>query len=99
VIDDDPMTFFEAAATGPQRDNLATRLVTGDNILIGFRALPEMLAVNGSDIGATDGRSFHSNQNFAVTGSGYIDLTKGDGAIAWEIGGKHSGSSLDHCGK
>jgi hypothetical protein len=67
VIHNGPITSFEFSASRTSLDNLSCRLVTGNDTLVAFRPLTEVLVVNASNVRAANGRRFDAKKNLAMS--------------------------------
>jgi hypothetical protein len=67
VIHDNPIADFEPSASWASIDNLSCRLVTGNNTLVAFRPLAEMLVVDASNVRTANGRRFDTKKNLAMS--------------------------------
>ena len=78
VVEDHAVAFLEAFAAGTQLHDLPARLVAGDHTLVAFGAVPQVFAIDGANVAATDRRRFHLDQHLAVAWLRHIELSKLD---------------------
>ena len=71
VVDHHPVAHGEPPAARADRDDLAARLVPGDDALVGLRPVAEVLAVDRPDVAAADRRRLHRQQHLAGPGLGH----------------------------
>jgi hypothetical protein len=67
VIYNNPIADFKPSASWTSIDNLSCRLVTGNNALVAFRPLAEMLVVDAPNVRAANGRRFDAKKNLAIS--------------------------------
>jgi hypothetical protein len=67
VIYNNPIADFKPSASWTSIDNLSCRLVTGNDTLVAFRPLTEVLVVNASNVRAANGRRFDAKKNLAMS--------------------------------
>ena len=95
VVDDDPVADREVPDPGADSDHLSGRLVAADHALIRLGSLAQVLAVDGAQVGAADGRRLHGEEDLTVAGGGVDDVVaQVDAAAAGKIRSSH-GSLLD----
>ena len=92
VVDDDAIALAQPPHAGAQRHDLAGRLMSADHPLVGLRALPEMLAVDGPQVAAADRGRPHREHHLTVARRGIGDLAQVDPAPAGQVDTEHRGA-------
>src|SRR5579864_1104437 len=98
VIHDHAVADFKAPATLSHLDDFAAWLMAGDNSLVTFGSLAEMLVINAADIGTADRGGLNPDQNFAVVRARNRNRAKFDSVVSRKKRGSHILSHRIHAG-
>jgi hypothetical protein len=82
MVDDHPISCFEAPAARARFYNLTAWFVARDHTLITLRTLSEVLVIYAADIRAANSRSFDSKENLAVIRRWHRESTDLNGTVS-----------------
>jgi hypothetical protein len=84
VIDNHTIASLESAAAWTSFNDQSRGLMAGNDPLIAFRSLPQVLMVNTSDIGTAYRRCFYLEQYLAVAWFWYRYTFEFNGTVPWK---------------